>query len=262
MLIDIHLGHNAEYTLSYQLFDNSVAEYVWNCYKQNNYKFISRTQFYNFGETPTDVQAKLTESIDNIKRLRPNIVPDNTDLNRLHESFPDNVHEAEGELRHWLSMFNYHLHHLEDIQRQANTRFVVCIAEGEPQPRPLTDTEYQYFTPVRLQNHLYANYPHVGKHILELVSDNDIDVPAEHIVPTSIAKADLLGWLAPDQLLGQEAEVNTAVENFCKLIEHKLPCAMGDPRLSIGWIELGKLISEPDLHQIGQNKYLHSIESR
>ena len=262
MLIDIHLGHNAEYTLSYDLFDNSVAEYVWNCYKQNNYEFVSRTQFYNFDETSSDVQAKLTESIINIKRISPDLVPDETDLNRLHETFPDNVHDATGELRHWLSMFNYHLHHLEDIQRQANTRFVVCIAEGEPQPRALTEKEYHYFSPVRLQNHLYANYPHVGKNILELVNDNDVDVPADHIVTTSIAKADLLGWLAPDHLLGQEAEVNTAVENFCKQIENKLPYPVGDPRLSIGWIELGKLISEPDLHLIGQNKYVHSIESR
>ena len=262
MLLDINLGQQSEYTLTYELFENSLAEYVWNCYKQNNYEFVSRTQFYNFGESTLEVQAKLTESIDNIKRIRPDLVPDETDLNRLHETFPDNVHESEGELRHWLSMFNYHLHHLEDIQRQANTRFVVSIAKGEPQPRPLTDAEYQYFTPVRLQNHLYANYPHVGKNILELVNDNDTDVPAEHIVPTSIAKADLLGWLAPDQFLGQEAEVSIAVENFCEQIEHKLPYPYGDPRLSIGWIELGRLTHEPDLSVIGQNKYVHSIESR
>lgn len=262
MLLDIHLGTEREYTLTYELTDNSVARYVWQCYKNNNYEFVSRTQFYNFDETAQDVREKLSESIANIKRIRPDLVTDETDLNRLHETFPDNVHGAEGELRHWLSMFNYHLHHLEDISRQANTRFVVSISEGEPQPRPLTEAEYELFSPVKRKNFLYANYPHIGKHILELVNDKDVDVPADHIVPTSIAKADLLGWLAPDQLLGQEAEVDTAVKNFCKQIETKLPYPVGDPRLSIGWIELGKLISEPDLHKIGQNKYVHSIESR
>jgi len=262
MLLDIHLGHQADYTLTYELFENSVSEYVWRCYKLNDYEYVSREQFYNFDETESDVKAKLTESIEQIRKLRPDLIPDEPDLNRLHEAFPDNIHQAEGELRHWLSMFNYNIHHLEDIQRHASTRFVVCIARGDPQPRSLTENEYHYFSPVRLQNHLYMNYPHVGKNILELVNDKDTDVPREHIVPTSIAKADLLAWFAPDQFLGEEAEVEKFVNQYCESIADKLPYPVGDPRLSIGWIELGRLTSEPDLHKIGQNKYVHSIESR
>ena len=82
MLIDINLGHNAEYTLTYELFDNRVAEVIWNNYKQNNYEYVSRTQFYNWGETEAEVQAKLDESIENIKRLKPEIFVGGDDLNR------------------------------------------------------------------------------------------------------------------------------------------------------------------------------------
>ena len=52
------------------------------------------------------------------------------------------------------------------------------------------------------------------------------------------------------------------VKNYCKQIEHKLPYALDDKRLAIGHIHLGKLTHEPDLEQIGQNKYVHSVVSR
>ena len=36
MLLDIHLGTEREYTLTYELTDNSVSRYVWQCY--NNWQ--------------------------------------------------------------------------------------------------------------------------------------------------------------------------------------------------------------------------------
>jgi hypothetical protein len=262
MLIDIHLGHNAEYTLTYELVDNTVSRYIWDCYKNNDYEFVSRTQFYNFGESQEEIQAKLDECIVNIRRLQPELIIEDTDLNRLHENFPDNVHDTQGELRHWLSMFNYHIHHLEFLETAANRRFLLSVATGSPAPRDLTDDEYDLFNPSRIKNNLYMNYPHVGKHLMEIVRDQDIEIPESHIIPTSLAKADLLCWFDEDQFVGQEAEVVDAVKDFCKQIEHKLPYALDDKRLAIGHIHLGKLTHEPDLKQIGQNKYVHSIESR
>ena len=50
MIIDLHLGVNAEHTLSYKLYDNAVTEL---CHKRLNAqenKVVSRTQFDNFGE--------------------------------------------------------------------------------------------------------------------------------------------------------------------------------------------------------------------
>ena len=261
MLIDIHLGENAEYTITYELFDNRVAEVIWNNYKQNNYEYVSRTQFYNWGETQQDVQAKLDNSIENIKRLKPEIFVGGDDLNRLHENFPDHVHTESGELREWLSMFNYHLHHLEDITRYQNRRFLISVASGDPAPEPLQLEDYTLFSPTRKTNHLYMNYPHVGKHLIELWSDNDVDVPAEHIVPTNLLKSDLLCWFAPDQCTDASA-VTKAVKRWCLNISHKLPYSLDDPRLAIGHIELGQLAHKADMNRISQNKFVHSIESR
>jgi len=262
MLIDIHLGYNAEYTLTYELTDNSVSRFIWECYKNNDYEFVSRTQFYNFGETQDDIKAKLDECIVQIKKLRPDLVVDETNYNRLHETFPDTVHGTEGDIRYWLSMFNYHIHHLEFLETETHKRFLLSVAKGSPAPRDLTDTEYDLFNPSRTKNNLYMNYPHVGKHLMEIVRDQDTDVPEDHIIPTSLAKADLLCWFGEDQFVGQETEVVEHVKNYCKQIEHKLPYALDDKRLAIGHIHLGKLTHEPDLEQIGQNKYVHSVVSR
>jgi len=262
MLIDINLGHNAEYTLTYELTDNSVSRFIWECYLDNDYEFVSRTQFYNFGETTEDIQVLLDECIEEIKKINPDFITEDKDLNRLHENFPDNVHGTKGKLRHWLSMFNYHIHHLEFLQTETNRRFLLSVATGSPAPRDLTDAEYDLFKPSRIKNNLYMNYPHVGKHLMEIVRDNDTEVPESHIIPTSLAKADLICWFGEDQFVGQEAEVVEHVKNYCKQIEHKLPYALDDKRLAIGHIHLGKLTHEPDLEQIGQNKYVHSVVSR
>ena len=261
MLIDIHLGYNAEYTITYELFDNRVAEVIWNNYKQNNYEYVSRTQFYNWGETQQEVQADLDNSIENIKRLKPEIFVGGEDLNRLHENFPDHVHTESGELREWLSMFNYHLHHLEDIIRYQNKRFLISVANGDPAPQPLLLEDYKLFSPTRRKDHLYMNYPHVGKHLIELWSDNDVDVPAEHIVPTNLLKSDLLCWFAPDQCTDASA-ITKAVKRWCMNISHKLPYSLDDPRLAIGHIELGRLAHTADTSRISQNKFVHTIESR
>lgn len=261
MLIDIHLGHNADYTLTYTLFDNRVAEVIWNNYRNNNYEFVSRTQFYNWGETEEEVQAKLDESIANIKRLKPEIFVGSDDLNRLHENFPDHVHNESGELREWLSMFNYHLHHLEDITRHKNRRFLLSTASGNPGPVQLELSDYDLFTPTRLENHLYMNYPHVGKHIMEIYYDNDYEIPTKHIIPTSLLKSDLLAWFASDQCVNA-SQVVKAIKRWCLKIAHKLPYSIDDPRLAIGHIPLGKLAHEPDINMISRNKFVHSVEAR
>ena len=261
MLLDIHLGHNAEYTLTYELFDNRVAETIWNNYKQNNYQFVSRTQFYNWGESEDEVRAKLNESIENIQRLKPEIFIGADDLNRLHENFPDHVHNESGELREWLSMFNYHLHHLEDITRYQNRRFLISVAEGNPAPELLKESDYRLFSPTRLQNHLYMNYPHVGKHIMEIYYDNDLEIPTEHIMPTSLLKSDLLAWFAADQCVDAERTIKS-IKRWCLKILNKLPYDINDPRLAIGHIALGRLQHNPDIDMISRNKFIHSIGAR
>jgi len=258
MLIDIHLGRNAEYKLTYELFDNRVAERIWQRFQTNTFEMISRTQFYNFGETVESVQQQLDDSVKRIKELLPGKFNDADDLNLLHVNFPDLVENTTGELRQVLSMFNYHLHHLEDISRYQNKRFLFSHQDpGEP----LEDSDYKLFSPTRLKHHLYMNYPHVGKHIMELFFDQDHNIPSSHIVPTSLLKNDCVAWFANDQYTDPTTIVKK-VKRWLIPLASKLPFSIDDPRLAIGHIALGKLTSEPDLNKIASNCYIHSVEAR
>lgn len=268
MLLKVNLGHNAEYTLTYRLFDNNVARRIWQMYRDyNDFDFVSRTQFYNWGESENEVRALLQESVTQIRRLRPDLfVSDSSnedDLNRLHEVFPANVHNEQGETKHWLSMFNYHLHHLEDITRNKSRRILLSVNKGGVGSELLSDDDYNLFTVAKHSNYLYMNYPHVGKHIAEIYFDNDVDIPASHITPTSIIKPDLLCWFDKDYFAdtASQVELTKKIQRWCLQIVDKLPCDVSSNRMAIGHIPLGVLAHELDADAVNKHKYVHSVEA-
>ncbi len=263
MLIDFHLGRNAEYTITYRLFEHRVAERIWQRQKETGHlhEYVSRTEFYNWGETEQDVRDRLSESVDMIKKLAPDLkFNDSDNLNTLHVNFPDLVATATGDLLHWLSMFNYHLHHLENITRGAKTSFLTCTSQRY-NPEPLEEPDYKLFTTSKKYGWLYMNYPHVGKHISELFFDNDLDIPAHQIVPTSILKNDFYAWFDTDTQ-HDDNKLKKYIKRWCVQIAHKLPYPPGDPRLAIGYIPLGELVADVDHDMIAQNRYIHSVVAR
>jgi len=258
--IAVHLGHNKEYTLIVDLFDNRVANRIWEMvYNANKIDFISQTQFYEFGETEEEIESKLQETVEHLKAYLPDYFKETDDLNRLHENFPDLLpQETDNEIRHWLSMFNYHLHHLERKRSVYKTKRQFLFSTYLP-TEPLELADYDLFTPSKKENTVYMNYPHVGKHIMELVGDADADVPPEHIVPTNHIKADLLFHLEKDFWVGQEKEVISHVNEWLVNIEQKLPYPIGDKRLAIGHIPIGKV--DPDINMITKHQFVNSIEA-
>lgn len=257
--LTINLGQNKEYALTVELFDNRVANRIWDMISQSSeIEFVSRTQFYEFGETIEDIEEKLQEAIQHLIRLKPDQFSEKDGLNRLHENFPDLLpSETDPETRHWLSMFNYHLHHLERKQNGGKRQFLFC---SKMLSESLEAEDYDLFTPSKAENTVYMNYPHVGKHIMELVGDNDIDVPVDHIVPTSILRPDLLFHLDEDRWVGHEQAVIEYINDWLPIIADKLPYPIGDKRLAIGHIPIGRMIS-PDINMITDNQYIHSIEA-
>lgn len=263
MLIDFYLGKNAEYVITYEMFDHRVAERIWQRQKESGHlhKYVSRTEFYNWGETEQDVRNKLDHSVDMIKQLAPGIqFNDSNDLNTLHVNFPDLIVDADGELLHWLSMFNYYIHHLENISRGAHRSFLVCAGWND-QPEKLEYSDYDLFTTEKKYGYLYMNYPHVGKHIAELYYDNDVDVPRHQIVPTSILKNDFYGWFDKDSNRSTE-KMRKKIMRWCMKISHKLPFTPDDPRMAIGYIPIGCLHKPVDHDQIAKNRYIHHIEAK
>lgn len=257
--IVVHLGHNKDYSLTIELFDNRVANRIWEMIRDaDDIDFVSRTEFYEFGESQKDVENDLNTAINHLKRLKPETFKHDFDLNRLHENFPDLVHtETDSETKHWLAMFNYHLHHLERMRDGGKRQFLFC---SNIQAEPLQDEDYDLFTLGKRENTVYMNYPHVGKNITEIVQDNDTEVPEHHILPTSIVRPDLLFHLDEDRWAGKEPQLKFYIDNWLKQIEHKLPYPIGDKRLALGHIPLGKII-DPDINKIIEHQYIYGIES-
>lgn len=257
--IAVHLGHNKDYTLTVELFDNRVAHRIWEMIQEaNEIDFVSRTEFYKFGKSETEVETDLNEAINRLKRLKPDTFTHDFDLNRLHENFPDLVHtETDSETKHWLAMFNYHLHHLERMRDGGKRQFLFC---SNIQAEPLQDEDYDLFTLGKRENTVYMNYPHVGKNITEIVQDNDTEVPEHHILPTSIVRPDLLFHLDEDRWAGKEPQLKFYINNWLKQIEHKLPYPINDKRLALGHIPIGKVV-DPDINKITDNQYIHSLEA-
>lgn len=258
-VIVVHLGHNKEYSLTVELFDNRVAHRIWEMIKDSdNIDFVSRTEFYKFGKSEAEVENDLNEAINHLKRLKPDTFTHDFDLNRLHENFPDLVHtETHSETKHWLAMFNYHLHHLERMRDGGKRQFLFCT---NIKSEPLQDEDYDLFTLGKLRNTVYMNYPHVGKNITEIVQDNDTEVPEHHILPTSVLTPDLLFHLDEDRWVGKLPQLTEYINNWLRQIEHKLPYPIGDKRLALGHIPLGKMI-DPDINKITENQTIHSIEA-
>jgi hypothetical protein len=264
VIIDIHLGHNAEHTLSYELYDNDVARLFHKRLHEQENKVVSRTQFYNFGETEESVQAELMAVTERLQEL--GIVQDASlqTLNNLHENFPNAHDESEGEVRELLRMFNYHIHHLEDIRRKHynGSRFIfACEDAGTDIPAEALDM----FTVRRRYGELYMHYPHVGKHLLEVFADNDVNVPADHLICTNVMRNTLCGWFGEDRFTTTIEQENLMMSLFMfyRQIMHKIPYQWKDPKLAIGYLPLGMLIDlEQDINIINDNKYIHSWSCR
>jgi len=262
MILDVHLGKNAEYTLSYNMFDNRVAERIWQRFKTFDQEFVSREQFHNLGETKEQIESNMYSCVDKIKELCPEVFKDADDLNTLHVNFPDMMKTAQGELREQLSSFNYYLHHLEDFERGKVKDPWFLLAAKNDDGEPLQDEDYKMFNPIYMKDHLYMNYPHIGKHLLEIYYDQDLDVPKEHIKPTSLLKNTLVCWLGRDGKPWRREALTNKVKNYCKQIQDKLPYDIDDKRLAIGHLGLGKLNHKPDLLAVYKYQYVHSVTVR
>ena len=101
------------------------------------------------------------------------------------------------------------------------------------------------------------NYPHVGKELMGIFKNHDIDIPGEQIMPTSVLKNDLYGWFDTNRIWTEKNDI--LLNRFLARIHNKLPYALDDKRLALGKIPLGKLCHDPDINLIAQNKHIHSI---
>ncbi len=266
MLIDIHLGNNAEFTLTFRFHDNPVAAKFYQRMKLQKNEIINRQQFYNFGETIEDVSIRLSNIVNRIKELSPDLLQSDSvyELNKLHINFPKHQQSASGELLDVLRDFNYTIHHLENKQSKSNDPafLFACEDPGEP----LMDSAYELFTISKKFGEMYMPYPHVGKHLFEMFLDYDVAIPASQIVCTNKMCNGGYVWLGKDRYVDSNIKIMRQIYNFYKLVKHKMPYSWGDPKLALGYLPLASLEStlsqEQIIFNVSKYKFLHSWSLR
>lgn len=257
MIVDLHFGENKEFTLSYKLYNNAVSKRFFERLQKQENDLLSRTEFYNFGETLQDVDDKINSVVEQLVKLK--VINDSNDLNKLHEDFARYETAYTGSTKRLLSDLNIHIHHKEDLVKAAGEKRIniTCMDEGEP----LLDEAYERFTIQKNYGVLYMGYPHVGKHLTELFLDNDIDIPKEQIVPTNLLANYLVCYLGEGRYQ-QRIDVDVFMLdllNFYRKIENKMPYKWGDKKLAIGSLPLGELVDKNvDISPLDKYKYVHS----
>jgi hypothetical protein len=105
------------------------------------------------------------------------------------------------------------------------------------------------------------NYPHVGKHFLELFIDQDVSCPEEQIVLTNHYNASLVQFFSEAKYSFEDLE--PFLKDFYNKMKDKMKYSWGDERLAIGYLPIGDMINDVDevLSKIERYGYIHSWET-
>tara|TARA_R110001606_G_scaffold96378_3_gene213485 strand:- start:3984 stop:4757 length:774 start_codon:yes stop_codon:yes gene_type:complete len=255
MKINVYVGQDKDYKIEFVLHDNPTVKLIYNRLHYIN-NVISNTQVSGFRDT-TVIKSDLEKVVIELNSLGFPIEYTPEDLNRLHINFPENLHKYKGNKEIWqtLSHFNNLIHELETTQRG---RTKLWALSGVDAGEPLLEESYSLFE-IPKSGRLYMNYPHVGKHFLELFIDKDVECPKEQIVLTHCYNASLLQFFHTDYSF---EELEPHLKEFHKQVEDKLEYPWGDERLAIGYLPIGDMINDEEevKKKIESYGYIHSWE--
>lgn len=259
--IVIHLGDEGQLPLTYEFYDNPVANIIWERMQHQENKMVERDIFKGFGETVEELQEQLQQITDELKTHMDLEFDDVLDTNTLHINFPkyNDLYLDDPVVLPLLRKFNRTIHHIEQLQRYPHKSFqFACIDSGVD----FQDEWYNLFQPYKRKGEMYMHYPHVGKHFFELFMDNDVDVLEEQIVLTNKVSNTFSFWCGEDIVF--EGEKHNALmwemQKFYNRIADKLPYEWGDPKLAIGYVPIGRYVGDiyDVIQDIDRNKYVHS----
>jgi hypothetical protein len=215
MFTDLHITletENQEFVLNYKIHDSAWAQ-LWAksvAHSLTQFSLHERNRFYHWD---SDVERKKKSVVDDLLKILSQLRLQNPQLNfgkicfdhpreevnRIHTYFVDNdkLHKGDSleEKQLWADL-NRELHHLESLLVSESSRdsahFVVTFKDRELVPIAReafenADLTYRF-------GHLYLQYSSVGRHILEIYDNQDVDVPAQHIQPFVFQSSYFLAW--------------------------------------------------------------------
>ena len=248
--------------LTYKLYSHGPAQ-TW-AKLINNCSVEQLRKSLNPIRAVTNIQDKINELIQLIEKMNswmPTkiIAFSNTDtiannLNRLHIHFPElEKSETDTSRLYQLSSYNDLIHELETLNNAKNSNknlSYILLCPDAPRSNELISVEdFKYFTPNRNSGDLLLHYCHVGRHPFELYVNNDVNCPADQILPQyEISPLHTLRFF--------EFKLDwKKFTNFYYASKLKWPYEITDPRLAVGYIPVGTLIKINDIEIIDSVTY-------
>lgn len=168
-------------------------------------------------------------------------------LNRLHIHFPELEKSETDPIRlAQLSTYNDLIHEIETLNAakkfNKNVSYILICPDIHSELNELISIDdFKYFTPSRNIGDLLLHYSHIGRHPLELYLTNDVNCPADQILPQY--------EISPFHTLrfSKFTVDREKFTNFYYASKLKWPYEITDPRLALGYIPAGTLIKINDI---------------
>lgn len=181
-------------------------------------------------------------------------------LNRLHIHFPElEKTETNIQIREWLTEYNDIIHKLEDIERNTTNFIWLCVLPDKADEIDLADNDYSLFSASKNFGDLCLHYPHVGRHLLEILKSKDFDCPLDQVVTqTKITAFHTLRFY--DDLYSEDE-----YKTFLQMLLQNSPLGevynITDPKIAFGYINIGKLRYSTQAEIVNILKDTHFIKS-
>jgi hypothetical protein len=253
--------------LKYQSFENDHSK-LWidsiQHFIESEQTLSDCNRVYNFNDYLTELGQNIKKCnlvIDDLNSRYNLKIPYITiknlqnDINYVHTFFVDNENQTD---KGWIDL-NYYLHGIEIIERAKSKKIQGQIFYNLPNTLlyDIPIESYKSFTIKKQYGYCYANYPHIGRHILEMFNAKDDEAEDEHVIPMSKIGGGSYLWLGDSTSFLSDMKKKIAIRDWFKKnkINEIVKMEWGDPKLAIGWLPVAKLdtnISKKDL--IGLNR--------
>ena len=246
-------------SLEYKPFDLSHSELWLKSLKSAEslgMKILGEDRVYNFLSKQEQLRLAIkgcNQVIEDINKVKNYSIPliDESDLqnsvNYIHRFFVDA--ELNGDFNRCVPLWNnlnFYLHGIEIIMRSPYLQGQVYVELAEKDLFDLPNESYDYFTVKKTYGYCYANYAHIGRHLLEAYNARDEHAPNEHILPMSKISGSSYLWLGSTS---SDEAVSKKMKDIEKWfvdnnLESSVNMSWGDKRLAIGWLPVAELITD------------------
>lgn len=240
------------FVLTYELASHHAAQ-AW-AHIMNSLSVGSLRENFNpwhgLQVSPDDKINRLHELIDLLNEWLPDKIQDRWDyndpqssLNKLHIHFPEQLNnETDITKLKQLVEYNDTIHELEDIIRSSQYKLIwILLLPKSDETIELHDSDYIHFKPQREFGELCLHYPHVGRHVLELVKSRDYSCPKDQIVTQTKISAYHSLRFYDDPI--SEDRYKLGLINFYYRSKLKELIEINDPKLAYGYLPIGKLVA-------------------